>query len=439
MPRRFTTSLLVLAGAAAFSATPLWAAAAGGGEAHGVSEFLLTLAGILLAAKLGGEVAERVGQPAVLGELLAGVLLGSSALGLIPAAGPTAEIITVLAELGVLVLLFEIGLETDLREMRKVGGPAVSVALVGVVLPFLAGYLFWLNVPHGMGSGGTLSTAAVFIGATLTATSVGITARVLSDLSSLGSTEGRIIIGAAVIDDVLGLVMLTVVSGIAAGGALSPYSVARILTVAVGFLAVAIAVGGWFAPRIFRSIANMKVSYAVPIIGLAIAFALAALADMAGSALIMGAFAAGIILARTEQYHAIEERVRPVGALLTPIFFVSVGSSLDINLLNPMRPGGGSLLLVALGLTLLAIAGKVAAGYAAPWQKFRRLAVGIGMVPRGEVGLIFADVGRRSGLLTDDVFSVVLLMVMGTTFVAPPLLKLLFRPAAATETQGDST
>lgn len=402
-------------------------AAAGGEGGHQIAGFLLTLAAILVAAKVFGELAERIGQPAVLGELLAGVLLGSSALAVIPASGPSAEIITVLAELGVLVLLLEIGLETDLREMRKVGGSAVSVAAVGVVLPFLAGYLFWSNVPHGMGDPGTLSTAAVFIGAALTATSVGITARVLSDLANLGSIEGRIIIGAAVIDDVLGLVILTVVSGIAAGGALSPFSVARILAVAVGFLVVAIAIGGWVAPRLFRSIANMKVSYAVPVIALALAFGLAALADMAGSALIMGAFAAGIILARTEQYHAIEDRVRPVGALLTPIFFVSVGSSLDINLLNPLRPGGGFLLLVALGLTVLAILGKVAAGYAAPWSKFRRLAVGVGMVPRGEVGLIFADVGRRSGLLTDDVFSVVLLMVMGTTFVAPPLLKLLFR------------
>jgi len=403
---------------------------AGGGDAagaHSIAGFLLTLAAILVAAKLFGELAERIGQPAVLGELLGGVLLGSSALGIIPAAGPSAEIITILAELGVLVLLFEIGLETDLREMRKVGGSAASVAAVGVVLPFLAGYLFWLNVPHGMGDPTTLATAAVFIGAALTATSVGITARVLSDLSSLGSTEGRIIIGAAVLDDVLGLVILTVVSGIAAGGSVSPYSVARILAVAVGFLVIAIAIGGWAAPRLFRSIANMKVSYAVPVLALALAFGLAAVADLAGSALIMGAFAAGIILARTEQYNSIEDRVRPVGALLTPIFFVSVGSSLDVNLLNPMRPGGGFLLSVALGLTVLAILGKVAAGYAAPWKKFRRLAVGVGMVPRGEVGLIFADVGRRSGLLTDDVFSVVLLMVMGTTFVAPPLLKLLFR------------
>jgi Kef-type K+ transport system membrane component KefB len=408
------------------AAPPLWAAP-GAGEGHAVPAILLTLAGILLGAKLVGELAERIGQPAVLGELLAGVLLGSSALGLIPVGGPVADVVTVLAELGVLVLLFEIGLETDLREMRRVGGSATAVATVGVFLPFLAGYLYWSRVPHGMGDPDSLSTAAIFIGAALTATSVGITARVLSDLSRLGSTEGRIVIGAAVIDDVLGLVILTVVSGIAAGGAVSPVGVAKVLAVAVGFLILAVAVGGWVAPRTFRTVGRMKVQYAVPVLALALCFALAAVADLAGSALIMGAFAAGIILARTDQLHAIEERVRPVGAMLTPIFFVSVGSALDVRLLDPSRPGGAHLLLVALGLTVLAVLGKVAAGYAAPWASFRRLAVGIGMVPRGEVGLIFADVGRRSGLLTDEVFSVVLLMVMGTTFVAPPLVKRLFR------------
>ncbi|HQR17227.1 MAG TPA: cation:proton antiporter [Gemmatimonadales bacterium] len=407
------------------AAGPLWADA--GGAGHGVSSFLLTLAAMLVGAKLLGELAERIGQPAVLGELLAGVLLGSSALGVIPASGATADVIAVLAELGVLILLFEIGLETDLRQMRRVGGSAAAVAAVGIFLPFLAGYLYWTHVPHGMGDQTTLGTAAIFLGAALTATSVGITARVLSDLARLGSTEGQIIIGAAVIDDVLGLVILTVVSGIAAGGGISPVGAAKILLVAVGFLVIAVAVGGWVAPKVFRTVARMKVQHAAPVLALAICFGLAALADMAGSALIMGAFAAGIILARTEQFHAIEQRVRPVGALLTPIFFVSVGSALDVSLLDPTRPGGAHLLLVALGLTLLAIFGKVAAGYAAPWAKFRRLAVGVGMVPRGEVGLIFADIGRRSGILTDDAFSIVLLMVMGTTFVAPPLLKLLFR------------
>jgi Kef-type K+ transport system membrane component KefB len=411
------------------AAAPLWADA--GGAGHDVPGFLLTLAGMLVGAKLLGELAERIGQPAVLGELLAGVVLGSSALGLIPAAGPTAEGITILAELGVLILLFEIGLETDLAEMRRVGGPAAAVAAVGVALPFLAGYLYWTHVPHGMGDPTSVGSAAIFLGAALTATSVGITARVLSDLGRLGSTEGRIILGAAVLDDVLGLVILTVVSGIAAGGTVSPTGVARILAVAVGFLVIAVAAGGWVAPQVFRVVGRMKVRDAVPVLGLAICFALAAVADLAGSALIMGAFAAGIILDRTGRRHDIEERVRPVGALLTPIFFVSVGSALDVRLLDPTRPGGGHLLLVALGVTVLAVLGKVAAGWAAPWARFHRLAVGIGMVPRGEVGLIFADIGRRAGILTDDMFGVVLLMVMGTTFVAPPLLKLVLREAPA--------
>lgn len=407
-------------------AAPLWAAGADGGHAE-VPAFLLTLAAVLLGAKLLGEAAERIGQPAVLGELLAGVLLGPTALGVIPDGGATVAVLTVLAELGVLVLLFEIGLETDLREMRRVGGPAAAVATVGVALPFIGGYLYWAHVPHGYGDPATASAAAIFLGAALTATSVGITARVLSDLGRLGSTEGKVIIGAAVLDDVLGLVILTVVSGIAAGGSVSPTGVAQILLVAVGFLVVAIAIGGWVAPRVFGVVGRMRVQYAVPVLGLAACFALAAAAELAGSALIMGAFAAGIILARTDQRHAVEERTRPVGALLTPIFFVSVGSALNVGLLDPTRPGGGHLLLVALGLTGLAILGKVAAGFAAPWVRFRRLAVGVGMIPRGEVGLIFADIGRRSGLLTDDAFGVVLLMVMGTTFVAPPVLKLLLR------------
>ncbi len=436
MPIRHRAGALLIALLLA-GAGPLWADA--GGAGHDVSGFLLTLAGMLVGAKLLGELAERIGQPAVLGELLAGVLLGSSALGVIPASGGVADVIAVLAELGVLILLFEIGLETDLRQMRRVGGSAAAVAAVGIVLPFLGGYLYWTHVPHGMGDPTTLGTAAIFLGAALTATSVGITARVLSDLARLGSTEGQIIIGAAVIDDVLGLVILTVVSGIAAGGGISAIGAAKILLVAVGFLVIAVAVGGWVAPRVFRTVARMKVQDAVPVLALAICFSLAALADMAGSALIMGAFAAGIILARTEQFHAIEQRVRPVGALLTPIFFVSVGSALDVSLLDPSRPGGTHLLLVALGLTVLAILGKVAAGWAAPWASFRRLAVGVGMVPRGEVGLIFADIGRRSGILTDDAFSIVLLMVMGTTFVAPPLLKVLFRDSPATSSAPPGT
>ena len=387
----------------------------------------LTLAAILVAAKLLGELAERVGQPAVLGELLAGVLLGGSVLGIVPTAGAMGEVVHVLAELGVVLLLFEIGLETDLREMFRAGPASLAVATVGVVLPFFFGFLYWAYVPHAASGGSTdLTTAAVFVGATLTATSVGITARVLSDLRQMNSLEARIIIGAAVIDDVFGLVILSVVSGLAAGATIAPLSVLRIFTVAVGFLVVAVFAGRFLAPKLFDLVVRMRVRYVLLVAAIAFVLGLSAVAEMAGSALIIGAFAAGLILSGTNQFDTIEREVRPVGSILTPIFFVSVGASVNVRLLDPTREGASGLLGVALVLTLLAIAGKVAAGWAAPWAQFRRVVVGVGMVPRGEVGLIFADMGRRAGILNEAVFGAILLMIMATTFVAPPGLKLLF-------------
>jgi Kef-type K+ transport system membrane component KefB len=386
-----------------------------------------TLAVMLVAAKLLGELAERIGQPAVLGELVAGVLLGASLLGVVPSEGPAAEIVHVLAELGVVLLLFEIGLETDLREMFRVGTASLSVATVGVVLPFLFGFAYWAYLPHAAIGGTTnLTTAAIFVGATLTATSVGITARVLSDLNQMNSPEARIIIGAAVIDDVLGLVILTVVSGLVAGTSLAPLGIVRIFAVAVGFLVVAVLVGRYVAPRLFDLVVRMQVRYVLLVFAISFALGLSAVAALAGSALIIGAFAAGLILSGTNQFDTIEREVRPVASIFTPIFFVSVGASVNLGLLDPTRKGAAGILGVASVLTLLAILGKLAAGWAAPWVRFRRLVVGVGMVPRGEVGLIFADIGRRAGILNEAVFGAILLMVMATTFVAPPGLKILF-------------
>jgi Kef-type K+ transport system membrane component KefB len=408
---------------------PLAAAA----EGVNVARFFLVLAAILAAAKLLGEAAERIGQPAVLGELLAGVLLGGSVLGIVPAGGAEAELIHVLAELGVLLLLFEIGLETDLREMFRVGPAALAVALVGIVLPFALGYGYWRYAPHAASGSGDLVTAAIFIGATLTATSVGITARVLSDLGRMRTPEARIIIGAAVIDDVLGLVILSVVSGVAAGASVSLLGIGRTLAVAIGFLVVAVVVGRFLAPKLFDVIVRMRVRYVLVVASIAFALALAALAGLAGSALIIGAFAAGLILSGTNQFDTIEHEVRPVASIFTPIFFVSVGSSVNLALLNPSTPGARATLLMAGVLIVVAVVGKIAAGWAAPWTRFRRLVVGVGMVPRGEVGLIFADIGRRAGVLGEEVFGAVLLMVMVTTFIAPPALKALF----ASEPAGD--
>jgi Kef-type K+ transport system membrane component KefB len=415
----------LVAAAVSVAVFPLAAAA----EGVDIARFFLVLAAILGAAKLFGELAERIGQPAVLGELLAGVLLGGSALGVVPAGGVEAELIHLLAELGVLLLLFEIGLETDLREMFRVGPAALAVAVVGVALPFWFGYLYWRYAPHAASGSGDLVSAAVFIGATLTATSVGITARVLSDLGRMSTVEARIIIGAAVIDDVLGLVILSVVSGVAAGAAVTVLGVLHTLAVAVGFLVVAVLLGRFLAPRLFDLIDRMRVRYVLVVASIAFGLALAALAGLAGSAMIIGAFAAGLILSGTNQFDTIEQEVRPVASIFAPVFFVSVGASVNLGLLNPSTPEARATLLIAGVLILLAVLGKVAAGWAAPWTRFRRLVVGVGMVPRGEVGLIFADIGRRSGVLGDEVFGAVLLTVMVTTFIAPPALKALFASA----------
>jgi Na+:H+ antiporter len=403
-----------------------------GVEHTSVPSLFLILAAMLVGAKLLGELAERIGQPAVLGELVAGVLLGGSVLGIVPTQGSGAEIVHLLAELGVVLLLFEIGLETDLREMFRVGPASLSVATIGVALPFLLGFGYWAFVPHAATGGSVdLTTAAIFVGATLTATSVGITARVLSDLDQMHSQEAKIIIGAAVIDDVIGLVILSVVSGMAGGTTVTTLGILRVSALAVGFLVIAVLVGRFAMPRVFDVVVRMRVRFVLLVFAFCFALGLAAIASLAGSALIIGAFAAGIILSGTNQFDTIEREIRPVVSIFAPIFFVSVGASVNLRLLDPTRADSANVLGVAAVLIVLAVIGKIAAGWAAPWVKFRRVVVGVGMIPRGEVGLIFADIGRRAGVLNEAVFGAILLMVMATTFVAPPALKLLFGPREA--------
>jgi len=398
---------------------------------HPVAALLLVVAAILITAKLFGEVAERLGVPAVLGELIAGLILGPGLLGVIPASGePGAEVVSFLAELGVILLLFEVGLETDLKQMFQVGGSASAVAVVGVTVPFVLGYLFWLYAPHAAStSNADQHSIAILVGAVLTATSVGITARVLSDLGSLQTIEARIILGAAVIDDVLGLVILGAVSRLNGDGSVSTLGLVRLLAQGVGFLVLAVILGGMIVPRLFSLIDRLKVRGAVVTLAIALTFALAAAAELAGSALIIGAFAAGLVMRNSDQLHTVVNEGRPVAGLLAPIFFVTVGAGANIRLLDPRVPGAVPILSLAVALTVIAVAGKVVAGWAAPWQPFQRLAVGVGMVPRGEVGLIFADMGRRTGLLDAASFSAILIVVMATTFIAPLWLKPLFRRA----------
>ena len=382
--------------------------------------FLLAFAAALLGAKLLGEMAERLGQPAVLGELLAGVLLGPSVLGLVP----LSEGILLVAEIGVILLLFEVGLETNIAELLKVGAPAAAVAIAGMVLPFGGGYLLSRAL-------GQTSLTAIFVGAAMTATSVGITARVLSELKVLESREGQIILGAAVVDDILGLVVLAVVSDLGEGGTLQPLGIAQATGIAIGFLVVALLVGMPLGKHLIGIVSNANVRGMLGAVSVALAMLLAVAAEKAGSAAIVGAFAMGLVLARTNRRHDIDHALKPVVDIFAPLFFVSVGAQVDVKLLNPFVAANRPALGLAVGLTAVGFLGKFLAGFCA-WGKTKRAFVGAGMVPRGEVGLIFAAIGKGSGALSEEVFVAVVLAVFGTTFLAPPLLKALApRPAAA--------
>lgn len=420
--------------AAVLVPSPLMAANAAGTDGS-VTRLFFVLAVMLVAGKFSGEFFERIGQPAVLGELIAGAVLGGSVLGVIPtgAADPLSDIIHIFAEIGVVVLLFEIGLETDLKQLFRVGKGATSIAIVGVVLPMVGGMLFWLSpLAKPEFSLVDVTTTGIFLGATMTATSVGITARVLQDLRVMHSIEARLIIGAAVIDDVLGLVLLGLVTTLIAGSSVTVLGVGRSLGVAVGFLVVAIGLGFVIAPKIFGVIDRMRVRGILLVTAFAFLLLVSALAAVVGSAPIIGAFAAGIILSGTNQFDVIEKRIKPVADVFTPVFFLSIGAALDVTLLNPFNPANLPVLSIGFALLFIAVVGKIATGWAVPWRKFNRTAVGIGMMPRGEVGLIFANIGLVSGVLTPQLFSAILIMVIGTTFLAPPLLKWAFARGGVT-------
>lgn len=385
-----------------------------------VSDFLIALIAILVVAKAFGEIAERLGQPAVLGELIGGVVVGVSGLGLVDPRDPT---IHLLAELGVIFLLFLIGLETDLKRLISVGGSATAVACVGVALPFIAGYLVGDLL-------GYRTMVSVFLGASLTATSVGITARVLSDLGHLRDPESQVILGAAVVDDIIGLVLLTICGTLAEGERLSFLDVGKIVVIAFGFVILAIVIGSQLAPWLIRLLERLRIARGLLFASIVFAFGLAYVAERVGSAMIIGSFAAGLVLARTRLGKQIEHEVHEVAQFFIPIFFVSVGAAVDF------RSMSGRVIMLGVVLALVGMIGKVAAGFVAWKRGLRRLVIGVGMIPRGEVGLIFAQIGLSSRLLNAGLYSAVALMVVLTTFVAPALLRRMLVPAAADEFHG---
>lgn len=374
---------------------------------------------VLTAAKVGAEVSERLSVPAVVGEIIAGVLIGPSALGLVS----SNDVLTLLAQVGVILLLLSVGLEMDLTELAAVGRASLLVATAGVIAPFAMG----LGVAGLFGSS---TNQAVFIGAALTATSVGITARVFGDLHALASVEARTVLGAAVADDVMGLVILTVVVRVVTVGSLSVATVVGVIAIAVGFLVVSGLVGVRVTPPLFGAISRYSRSSGT-VVALALAFtlALAEAADAAKLAPIVGAFMAGVALSRSSTSERIQRELVPVGHLFIPVFFLQIG--IDAKLGEFAKP---AVLALAGALLVVAVIGKLAS-VAGLWRSpGDRFLVGVGMVPRGEVGLIFATLGLQQHIFGSRIYAALLLVVLLSTLLPPPvlrwrLLKLRSRPA----------
>src|SRR6056297_170110 len=427
--------------------------ASGGAEAqgHGAGAALnfMWLALILILAKLSSLI-EKFGQPAVLGELVVGVVLGNLVLFGVDFFEPLKhnQIVSFLSELGVVILLFQVGLESNIHEMKKVGVKAMLVAIIGVIIPFVSGaYLIgpWL-MP------GLDLNAYLFLGAAMTATSVGITARVFQDLGKIKTKEAKIILGAAVIDDVIGLMILAVVSAMVTLGAVKIGMISWIIAKAVLFLLGAIVLGQFFARKISKWFARINTGVAMKftiVVGFCLIFSF--LAQKIGLAPIVGAFAAGLILdpvhfryfkdhglvedlkkelkqIRVDErkkinkviaphsHRHIEDFIEPLGNFLIPIFFVMTGMSVNLATLKDPK-----VVLVALVVTLVAFVGKYVSGLVGG-QGVNKSIIGFGMVPRGEVGLIFATIGKSLGVVSDEIFSIIVIMVIFTTLLTPPIL-----------------
>ena len=422
-----------------FASRPAMAAGEGasGTESHGLDPaVLIGVAIMLVLAKVGGEIFERLGQSAVLGELCAGIVLGNLVIFGFNLVEPlkTNETIAALAELGVIILLFEVGLESDLKEMVEVGWSSLLVAVLGVIAPFFLG---WAVSAYFMP--GEARLAHIFIGATLCATSVGITARVFKDLGKLATREARIILGAAVLDDVLGLLILVVVAGAikaaGTGGALSFFDVALIALKSIAFLIGAIVIGQLLFPRMLRGAGRFETRGVLLTLAIACCLFMAWASAKVGLAPIVGAFAAGLILdevhykpAGVRKERDLNDLLQPVSTVLVPIFFVLMGLKVDLRLFTRV-----DILGLALALTVAAIVGKQICAFGVLERGVNRLAVGLGMIPRGEVGLIFAGIGATlmlpaaSGasepVISSAIFGAVVIMVIITTLITPITLK----------------
>jgi Kef-type K+ transport system membrane component KefB len=385
---------------------------------HHGAEILLSLFAIFVAAQIGAEVAQRLKLPGVVGEILAGCAIGPSALALIrPDQIMSGTPLDVLAEIGVVLLLFAVGLETRLDDLKKVGKSAFLVGVLGVIVPFACGALW----AHGNGFEWTKS---LFVAAAFVATSAGITARVLQELGVLTRIESRVILGAAVIDDILAMLLLGVVTSLQGGEGINVKGLLFVLVQALGFVVVI----GWVGTRVMRRRAHWLDRPINPLspltITLALCLGLAYLSTEFGLAAIIGAFLAGMIASEMHQREELEHQMQPLLALLTPFFFVVTGAKIDLSVF-----GSGSALWMLAVVTVIAIVSKLAGGFLGALSLGRRsaLIVGVGMVPRGEVGVVIASLGLAAGVFSNQIYAVIVAMSLLTSIVTPPVLARLLR------------
>lgn len=391
--------------------------------ASGVDDVLVDLFVVLLAAKLGDELFKRLRQPALVGEILAGLLVGPAVLGIVE----PGEVLELFSELGVVFLLFWVGLETRIGDLRSVGAAAASVGVLGVVVPLAGG------VGLGFGVGEDLETS-IFLGAALVATSVGITSAVLVDLGVLDRPASRTILGAAIVDDVLAMILLAIAVGLAAEGGVDVVSILVTLGLAVGFVAFVSLGGTQLMQRRPHMLTKPRFAESPLLPAVLFCFGLAAVASKVGLATIIGAFLAGMILAESSDHEELEAEVAPLYAFFPPFFFAYIGTQVDLAALAD--PGALAMLAA---VTALAIATK----YGGAWLGARSLGprdarfVGVGMVPRGEVGIIVAGIGQATGTLSDELFAVIVAMSILTTLIVPPVLRRLAPTEGREPRQGE--
>ncbi|MBB6243115.1 cation:proton antiporter [Rhodanobacter sp. MP1X3] len=386
------------------------------------SDILFTLFVVFIAAQLGGEIAQRLKLPGVVGEIAAGCVVGPSLLGLItPDQIAIGTPLDVLAEIGVVLLLFSVGLETRLEDLKKVGKVAFLVGVLGVVIPFGMGSLW----AHGSGFSWDKS---LFVAAAFVATSAGITARVLQELHALQRIESKVILGAAVIDDILAMLLLGVVVSLQGGGGFDPVHLLVVLAGAIGFIALI----GWGGTRVMRWnsdwLEKPRDPHSPLMIVLAMCLGLAYLSTLFGLAAIIGAFLAGMIASETQQRHTLEKQMMPLLALLTPFFFVVTGSKIDLHELA----SADALIMLAV-ITVIAIVSKLAGGWLGSLSLGKRSAtiIGFGMVPRGEVGVVIASLGLAAGVFSNRMYAIIVAMSLLTAMVTPPVLAWLLKRAGS--------